>query len=236
MSRIRWFRISLKTDATKFYQQLRSKPFFLKDPISSGFRVESKDSIGMTGQFIHKRTVDQKIILPSGEEFIQEVAHIDITKFGVDFSSSSGLLYLVDPPRSTTPFFSALAAATKFNCIVEPIEVCVDEWIKLINANKQTRTVITYLDITGINISKSIQARLAISGDKEVDIALRKLIKPENGGTVKNAKIVCDFGDGERTSIELGCHATLKTPEKFSSLGIQTIRTAMLLAAIKIPP
>src|SRR5690606_3572210 len=118
------------SDLGKIERQISARIFSLNEPVSSGFRVESKNSSGLLGQFVHKRTVVQKITLPSGEEFSQEIANIEIIKFGIDYSQDECLLYLIDPPRSTTPFFSALSEATQFDCTLDSIEVNVEKWIE----------------------------------------------------------------------------------------------------------
>ncbi|AEF98464.1 hypothetical protein [Methylomonas methanica] len=232
MSRIRWFKLTTNDDINILESQIRSRIFSLNAPISAGFRVEDKDAKGLRGQFVHKRTIDQKISLPSGEEFVQEVAAIEITKFGIDFSASLGLLFLIDPPRSNTAFFSALSEATRFNCTIETIEVNVEEWVRNLG-NDYINVNVTYLDITGINISPGIQARLAIAGDKDVDLTMRKLINFGQGGKIESAKIRYDVNGEKNSILELGCRATLKTASNFTSDTIQIFQGAMLLSRKK---
>ncbi len=231
MTRFRWFKIVTKGDAKTLERQITSKVFSLKEPVSSGFRIERKDTLGFSGQFIHKRTVEQKVLLPSGEEFVQEVAHIDITKFGIDFSSSKGLLYIIDAPRSTTPFFSAFSEATNFSCAFDPIEISVEQWIShLVEVGNDIS--VTYLDIVGINISDEIQARLAMAGQKNVDIAMHEFLPPGSGGRIESAKIRCTFNDSP-SIVELGRRAILKIPAGFPIEGIEVLRKTMLLAKVE---
>jgi hypothetical protein len=229
MKRFRWFKLTSKNELGKIERQIRARIFSLSEPVSSGFRVESKDSSGLTGQFVHKRTVDQKITLPSGEEFSQEVANIDVTKFGIDYSSNGGLLYLMDPPRSTTPFFSALSEATQFGCTLDPIEVNVEKWIEHLLSHNEGISVI-YLDVTDIALSQGVRARVAIAGEKDVAAVFREAMPLGQRGRVKSAKICYPFGDGTSLIIELGCQASIKVPTAFPAEETQALREAMLLS------
>lgn len=232
MRRIRWFKLTSKSELGKIEQQIRARIFSLSEPVSSGFRVESKDSSGLAGQFVHKRTVDQKITLPSGEEFSQEVANIEITKFGIDYSLGGGLLYLIDPPRSTTPFFSALSEATHFECTVDPIEVNVEKWIEhLLPHNKGIS--VTYLDVADISLSQGVKARVAIAGEKDVASVFQEAMPLGQRGRIESAKIRYPLGDGTSIVVELGCRSSVKAPAAFPAREVQALREAMLLSVKK---
>lgn len=228
MNRIRWFRLGIRGDLGTLASQLSSKVFALDEPVSAGFRIEYKDKDGLVGQFIHKRTADQTVTLPSGEEFVQEIATIEITKFGIDSSSFDVMLYTYDAPRSLTSFFSALSEATKFTCTVDPIEVDVDQWIRHVTTDRSAVSV-TYLDISGIAISGDIQARLAMSGSKDVYSAMRDFLGPDKKGVIDSAKIRFQM-DGSYYVLELGRRATLKTPAGFPTQGVAILRRSMLMA------
>lgn len=227
MRRIRWFKLTSKSDLGKIERQIRARKFALSEPVSSGFRVESKDSSWLTGQFVHKRTVDQKITLPSGEEFSQEIATIDVTKFGIDYSSGGGLLYLEDPPRTTTPFFSALSQATQFDCTIDPIEVDVEKWIEHLQSRTEGISV-TYMDVVDIALSQGVRARVAVAGEKDVAAVFREAMPLGQRGRVESAKIRYPFQDGSSLVVELGCRASLKAPATFPAEESQALRDAML--------
>ncbi|WP_152608383.1 hypothetical protein [Aeromonas hydrophila] len=229
MRRFRWFKLTSKSELEKIERQICARKFSLSEPVSSGFRVESKDFSGLTGQFVYKRTVDQKIMLPSGEEFSQEVANIDVTKFGIDYSSGGGLLYLIDPPRSATPFFSALSEATQFGCTLNPIEVNVEKWIEHLQSHNERISVI-YLDVADIALSQVVRARVAVAGEKNVATVFREAMPLSQHGRVESAKIRYPFGDGTSLVVELGCRASLKLPAAFPSEEIQLLRESMLLS------
>lgn len=231
MNRIRWFRLGTKGDLNMLVRQLSSKVFALEEPVSSGFRIEKKDKAGFAGQFIHKRTVDQNITLPSGEEFVQEIASIDITKFGIDTNSSDVLLSTYDAPRSLTSFFSTLSEATNFTCTVDPIEVDVDQWVHHITTDRSAVSV-TFLDTTGIVISHDIQARLAMSGSSDVYAAMLDFLGPTRKGVIESAKIRFLL-DGCYYILELGRRATLKIPAGFPAQGVDILRRAMLLSRLR---
>lgn len=232
MRRVRWFRLSSKNDLGKIERQIRTRIFSLNEPVSSGFRVESKDSSGLLGQFVHKRTVDQRITLPSGEEFSQEVANIEITKFGIDYSQDECLLYLIDPPRSTTPFFSALSETTQFSCTLDPIEVDVEKWIEHLLIHNEGVCVI-YLDVADITLTQSVRARVAIAGEKGVAAVFRESMPQGQQGRIESAKVRYPFDDGTSLIVELGCRASLKAPATFPAEEIQALRRAMLLSTKK---
>lgn len=229
MTRIRWFKLTSKSALEKIEHQIRSRVFSLSEPVSSGFRVESKDPFGLIGQFVHKRTINQKITLPSGEEFSQEIANIEVTKFGIDHSPGGGLLYLIDPPRSTKSFFSALSEATQFACILDPIEVNVEKWIEYLVIDSDGISVI-YLDVADISLSQGVRARVAIAGEKDVAAVFREAMPLGQRGRVESAKVRYPFGDGTAFIVELGCRASLKAPANFPAEEIQTLRKAMLLS------
>lgn len=227
MRRIRWFKLTTKSELRKIERQICVRKFSLSEPVSYGFRVESKDSSWLTGQFVHKRTVDQKIMLPSGEEFSQEIATIDITKFGIDYSSDGSLLYLEDPPRTTTPFFSALSHATQFDCTIDPIEVNVEKWIEHLRSWNE-RISVTYMDVADIALSQGVRARVAVAGEKDVTAVFREAMPLGKRGKIESAKIRYPFQDGSSLVVELGCRASLKVPVSFPAEEIQAIRDAML--------
>lgn len=227
MRRIRWFKLSSKSELVKIEHQIRARKFYLSEPVSSGFRVENKNSSWLTGQFVNKRTIDQKITLPSGEEFSQEIATIDVTKFGIDYSSDGGLLYLEDPPRTTTPFFSALSQATQFNCTIEPIEVNVEKWIEHLRTRNQKISV-TYMDVADITLSQGVKARVAVAGEKDVTVVFHEAMPLGQRGRIESAKIRYPLQDGSSLIVELGCRASLKAPASFPAEEIQALRDAML--------
>lgn len=231
MRRTRWFKLSSKSELGKIERQIRALKFSLSEPVSSGFRVESKDSSWLSGQFVHKRTVDQKITLPSGEEFSQEIATIEVTKFGIDYFSGGGLLYLEDPPRTTTPFFSALSQATLFDCTIDPIEVNVEKWIEnLLSRNEGV--AVTYMDVADIALSQGVRARVAVAGGKDVAAVFREAMPLGQRGRVESAKIRYPFQDGSSLVVELGCRASLKVPASFPAEEIQVLRDAMLQGVV----
>jgi len=195
------------------------------------FPLERNDKTGVSGQFINKRTVDQTVTLPSGEEFTQEVAIIDVTKFEINLNSSNFLLNIFDAPRSLTSFFSAFSAATNFTCTIDPIEIDIDKWVHYIDEDKSAVAVI-YLDITGIIISGEVQARLALSGIVDVYRQMYEFLGGDKKGTIESAKIRFHF-DGIFYVLELGRRATLKVPVGFPLHGIDVLRKAMLLAQEK---
>lgn len=229
MSRIRWFKLTSKSELGKIERQIRARKFSMSEPVSSGFRVENKESSWLTGQFVSKRTVDQKITLPSGEEFSQEIATIDVTKFGIDYSADGGLLYLEDPPRTSSLFFSALSQATLFDCTIEPIEVNVEKWVEHLLFRNEGISVI-YMDVANIALSQGVRARVAIAGEKDVAAVFRESIPLGQRGRIESAKIRYPFGDGTSLVIELGCRASLKAPTSFPTEEIQVLRKAMLLS------
>lgn len=229
MMRIRWFNIKSKNDLVKIERQIRARIFSLSEPVSSGFRVESKESSGLSGQFVSKRTFDQKIMLPSGEEFSQEVASIDVTRFGVDYSSGQGLLYLVDSPRSVTPFFSAFSEATQFSCTIDPIKIDVERWIENLVSVRNEISVV-YLDVADIPLSQGVRARVAVAGERDVLASFRKSLSLGKEGKIESAKIRYPFQDGTSLIVELSCRASLKVPARFPAEEVQMLRSAMLLA------
>jgi hypothetical protein len=225
MSRTRWFKLIAKGELSVLLRQLSAKPFNLDEPISSGFRIEKKSKNSFFGQFIDKRTVDQIVLLPSGDEFKQEIATIEVTRFGVDTIKSEAFLYTCDGPRSLTPFLSNLSEATKFTCAVDPIEIDVSKWIDRIAS--ELSGVATYLDITGIAISGEAQGRLAVSSKNDVHKAMRDFLGTNHSGTIENAKLRVML-DQKCYSVELGRRATLKTPTGFPYQGVEILRKAML--------
>jgi hypothetical protein len=231
MKRIRWFRLSLRTELLAFARQLASKVFLLDEAVSSGFRIEKGDKSEIIGQFIHKKTFDQTVVLPSGEKFTQEVAAIEVTRFGVVTSPTGLLLYTSDAPRSITPFLSALSEVTKFGCVVEPLEIDISRWIDQVSF-ASGGVFATYLDVTGIKVSDSVQGRLALSGDSDVYGSLKEFLGPNVSGVIDSARIRLDF-DGEYYMVELGRRAAVKVPAGFPSSALDAMREAMLHSIIE---
>lgn len=225
MNRIKWFRLTVKTELSTFARHLASKVFVLEDPVSAGFRIEKKSKDEIVGQFIYKKTFDQTVVLPSGQEFSQEVATIEVTRFAVCAMSSGLLLQTFDAPRSST-FLNALSEATKFTCTVEPIEVDVKQWVEQLDLIFNSVSA-HYLDVTGIRISDSVQGRLALSGAGDVYSELREFLGSNTTGVVESAKIRLGF-DGAHYMVELGRRAAIKAPAGLSFAAIDNIRKAML--------
>lgn len=232
MKRIRWFNLNSNGELGKIEQQIRSRIFSINEPVSSGFRIENTSSVGLVGQFVYKRTVDQKIVLPSGEEFTQEIANIEITKFGIDFFQDRSQLYLVDPPRSTTPFFSTFSAATQFGCSLEPMEVNVNGWIEHLLKHNE-RISVTYLDVVNISLPQGAKARVAISGEKDITAIFKEFMPFAQQGKIDSARLRYPMKDGTSFVVELGCRASVKAPTAFPIEEIQEIRNAMLLSIEK---
>jgi hypothetical protein len=168
-------------------------------------------------------------MLPSGEEFSQEVASIDVTRFGVDYSSGQGLLYLVDSPRSVTPFFSAFSEATQFSCTIDPIKIDVERWIENLVSVRNEISVV-YLDVADIPLSQGVRARVAVAGERDVLASFRKSLSLGKEGKIESAKIRYPFQDGTSLIVELSCRASLKVPARFPAEEVQMLRSAMLLA------
>lgn len=228
MSRIRWFRFVSDDELSVLTRQLSKRVFKLEEPVSSGFRIDAKSEKAIAGQFVHKRTFDQKVVLPSGQEFSQEIVGIEITKFGVSCVGSDRLLHTVDAPRSLTPFLSSLSEATKFSCAISPIEIDVGKWLFLLRQNCGPITT-TFLDVWGLNIAQNVEGRLAISGTNDVYAALEEFVGKNVSKRIDSAKIRLRIG-AEPFVVEISRRATIKTPQGFPLEGVDQLRSAMLLA------
>jgi hypothetical protein len=231
MTRLRWYKTSAPSGLDILARQLSQRLFSLKEPISLGFRIERKAKHSFAGQFIHKRTIDQVITLPSGDEFSQEVASIDVVNFGVCMSEAGGWLYLKNAPRSLTPFFSAFSEATNFSCTIEPLHIDIDLWIKEIEPHAPN-LLTSYLDITGIAVSDGVSARIAISGNRDIHAAITEFLGRDKKGVIESAKIVLNH-EGTPYIIELGRKASLKLPVDFPETGIEILQSTMFASQSK---
>ncbi len=229
MKRVKWLRFSLKGGLRVLENKLHAKLFLLSDPVSSGFRVEERTTFGIKGQFISKRTVDQRFLLPSGEEFFQEVATFEITKFGFDLRGDTGLLSIIDPPRSTVPFLSALSESTNFTCMIDPIEVDVVLWIDLL-LKSVPGSVVTYADVAGISVNDEVQGRVALASRNGATVDPVLFMSFGSGGKVESARVrLAVQPEGE--IVEISSRGTVKVTNKFSISELKMLRDAMLRAS-----
>lgn len=229
MTRAKWLQLSLKGGTKYLVESLKNRPFFLDSPVSSGFRLEQAYVDSVIGQFVSKRTVDQKITLPSGEEFVQEIANIEITEFRVDLKKNKGIITLFNPPRSLTPFLSAFSQATNFTCAIEPIEVNVFNWVELV-LQKVPGSLVTFADIVEVKIDNEVQARVAFASSVNImgNPSLHTLF--DQGGRVESAKVkFTQIAQG--IVVELGRRGTIRMSTPLPAMEVRMLCETMLEAA-----
>jgi hypothetical protein len=160
---------------------------------------------------------------------VQEVANIEITEFRVDFRKDRGVITLYNPPRSLTPFLSALSQATNFTCVIEPIEVNVSSWIGLV-LEKYPGSLITFADIIDVKIDNEVQARVAFASSTNImgNASLHALF--DQGGRIESAKMKLEQV-ARGIVVELGRRGTIRMSMPLPEEEVSMLRETMLEAA-----
>jgi hypothetical protein len=226
-AKIRWLKLGSKESVAELGHKLRKKSFDSSLNVSHGFRIERISDECVFGQFISKRVIEQLVSLPTGEEFQQEIAQFEITAFQL-LNGSRMLLRMDNAARSTSLMLNAIAEATQFSCSIDPIEVDVKAWIDEL-ANRISGLSISYLDISGIRLSDSVEARIALRGDTDV-AKQSSVMLGERKGTIEVAKVNVNY-DYTTFVLELGRRAAVRVPSGVNADLMDLIKESMLLAS-----
>ena len=230
MKRIKWLRFSMKGGIQLLKKRLDERLFHLDGPSTSGFRIEEKTVEAVSGQYISKRTVDQRFLLPSGEVFLQEVTSFEIVKFSIDLTLHNGLLSILEPPRSISPFLNALSEASKFSCVLEPIEVDVVAWIDLL-LQAIPESSVTYADVAGIAINEAVLGRVALASRNEATVDPALFSSFGSGGKVESARVRLALPPRGEV-VEISSRGTVKVGDRFSNTELKMLRETMLKATL----
>jgi hypothetical protein len=212
MAKFRWFNASLTISLEELTSALRKVPFLPEEEDSEGFRIQEKTRSSVHAQYIEKESFLETIALPTGHEIEESRVKIRVTDFHITRDHHLSL-QLVNPPRTLTPFFNALSDATVLSFAFEPIECNLMDWIGYLQEEAPGLEVVN-LECSGVRISALTQARMAITGPRDVRKDFHKFLGNKEVSFEKAKCLITS--EGMAISVELFKTGAAKITSPFS--------------------
>jgi hypothetical protein len=165
------------------------------EEVGSGFILdEAYRNNKLSGRYIQKevKTIESRSPLGHIEIYFQTI-YQDYS-FQIDMDSPYSLL-LIDPPRSSIPFTSALGRVTFFRVSIQSPSINLVKWLDLIQLNLKKYSL-KKLDITQVKLSNNIIGNLSLKGEGDL-LAELKNIPNNTSGKIIRAEFSFYTEDGE---------------------------------------
>lgn len=172
--RLKWYKASPINK--KNLDQLLSG--FVNDEYSEkklwGFSNVTLRGAFIEGQYIERSESVIKVTDPFGN--LLEFPRINFDKFSFLIGTKVPHLEVQDAPRGINGFLNQLAFYLNFSLAIEPIEIDLSDWFKVLQDNVDSIEVSGAL-ISNISLSNAVSAKISVVGTNEV----RPLIKNLTG-------------------------------------------------------
>lgn len=224
--RLRWYGLSfgLKEPTVKSLSlRLESLCFLPDSDTSHGFKIEHVGKNFLSAKFISKTTFEQKINLPAGGEFVQNITDISTVNFVIE-KHDNFYIRVENPPRSMLLLFNNIAQAFGYECSIEPIEVSVSAMLSRLKVELDS-VAVTYMDVSNISLGHGVQLRVAAAGDVGVEDELEILLAGK-GSVIEGVKLKY-IADGELRNVEITRRAGLKIIRPIPDIEFEVFRVAL---------
>lgn len=181
---------------------------FKEDSID-GFAIDKVRDTQVGGRYIEKVAFQETVTDPFGDEQVFDRVIYRQTEFNL-FSMYPNI-ELWDAPRSTQAYVTRLLEFSNFAVTISPLSVDLVKWADNFQASNRAQIIIDLIQISGLEIERGISAKITVTGDKDVRLALQQL--------AKNRKYQLEklqlrfFRDAKPVAIQLGSTGAVKIDE-----------------------
>lgn len=199
----RWFRFSGKFNIESLSENLKKFKFNINDESSQGFIVEILRDKYIKCKFVEKIVLSRELEFPDQEPIIENYTKLQI----IDFFIEENYLRVDTPSKSYLSLFNYIALATNFSYSISKIDICLNKFILSIGEYFDKHEII-YADINEVRLSKNVNARIAIQGEKDLNGILKRILN-HNGAKIVSFKLVL-FNRSESIKLSISNNTRIK--------------------------
>lgn len=199
----RWFRFSGKFNIESLSENLKKFKFNINDESSQGFIVEILRDKYIKCKFVEKIVLSRELEFPDQEPIIENYTKLQI----IDFFIEENYLRIDTPSKSYLSLFNSIALATNFSYSISQIDICLNKFILSIGEYFDKHEII-YADINEVKLSRNVNARIAIQGEKDINGILERILK-HNGAKIISFKLIV-FNRSEPIKLSISHNARIK--------------------------
>ena len=144
-----------------------------EDSRGIGVLVGEVRSGHITGQFIERTVLKERVVDPFGKETFFEIPRYLSTAFRL--SSTYPQLQIADPPRSLGTFTTFLGDCLENKVTIEPIPIKLDR-LRGAMGRSAKRVVVLSTVASNISLSNTVAAEATISGEEDVSAFVREFL------------------------------------------------------------
>ncbi|MBI5250742.1 MAG: hypothetical protein HY912_14725 [Desulfomonile tiedjei] len=188
-----------------------------------GFVVERVRDTSVEARYIEKITYQETVTDPFGnEEIFDRVSYrqVDFNLFE-DFPN----IELWDAPRSFQAYVSKLLELSSFSLSISPLRVNLLDWAVAFQAELRKQVTIDSMQIAGLELETGVSAKVLVTGDKDVRIALDHFVKGRRY-VVEKLQLKAKF-DSKLAPIHLTNHGSAKIPEDVLEYLLPLLRNSL---------
>lgn len=221
MKRIRWLSAQWPVPLRILASKMKANAF--TEDSYDGFVVERVRDTSVEARYIEKITYQETVTDPFGnEEIFDRVSYrqVDFNLFE-DFPN----IELWDAPRSFQAYVSKLLELSSFSLSISPLRVNLLDWAVAFQAELRKQVTIDSMQIAGLELETGVSAKVLVTGDKDVRIALDHFVKGRRY-VVEKLQLKAKF-DSKLAPIHLTNHGSAKIPEDVLEYLLPLLRNSL---------
>jgi hypothetical protein len=221
LKRIRWLSAQWPVPLRILASKMKANAF--TEDSYDGFVVERVRDTSIEARYIEKITYQETVTDPFGnEESFDRVSYrqVDFNLFE-DFPN----IELWDAPRSFQAYVSKLLELSNFSLSISPLRVNLLDWAVAFQAESKKHVTIDSMQIAGLGLETGVSAKVLVTGDKDVRIALDHFVKGRRY-VVEKLQLKAKF-DNKLAPILLTNHGGAKIPEDVLEYLLPLLRNSL---------
>jgi hypothetical protein len=172
MKRYRWLKARWPISMRVLAKRLRTKAFDGEQV--EGFVLDRVRDDFLDARFVEKIEYDDTVTDPFGVEASFHRVEYRSCEFRAALAGPG--LELLNAPRSVQAMISRLAEVTDFTLAISPLSVNVLDWASEVQRRLNVEGVVDSLQLAGMELASSVQAKAVIKGSVDVLEATQALV------------------------------------------------------------
>lgn len=224
MKKLRWFHLKNMPDIDSLSKEMSSNRFTPES--EHGFILDIVREDFIQGRYVEKLVSSETIADPYGIEYTQSRTIYQTCNFVV--STTPPELEILNSPKNTQSFLSALSKASFFSIAVAPIKVDAFLWAKLFLEGNSKEYTVESVQIGALKLNESVTAKSVVKGKNNVIEACQTLA---NGKPINYEKVKIKSNEVGQHFIEFTQIGSARTSNNTNSEENSKLRNSLIKAA-----
>lgn len=191
-----------------------------------GFILDIVREDFIKGRYVEKLVSTETIADPYGNEYTQSITFYQTCNFFI--STTPPELEILNSPKNTQSFLSALSEASFFNIAVAPIKVDALLWAKLFLGENSKEYTVESIQVGSLKLNESVTAKSVVKGKNNVIEACQTLA---NGKPINYEKVKIKSNKVGQHFIEFTQVGSAHTSNNTNSEENNNLRNSLIKAA-----